>query len=349
MAQLHDIDRALADLDTGVSRLGERLLALELDSDRKLLDGAKLEGATAKRWSAVAGDLLAAWGSHAELTATLERADELRGARSRLSSTRLAELAQLLDGRSRLLRSALQAAEEAGAVVADAGAVWATLTPRIAAAGDAIEGGGLAGPRAAYERLSADLAADPLSVDSAQVDALEQAVEDARREVADLADLRQEAGERIAVARALMDSVEAAQRDGEKAHQLVLAKIADPSVPAPRRVLSDLAAQLHEIESLVERALWTEARDALAGWTRDAATELEHALAVAAANRAPVERRDQLRGLLKAYHGKARTLRLLEDRDVAELFDRAKHELYTAPTNLGAATELVTRYQEALR
>ena len=108
MAELEDIDRALADLRTGADRLGELLLELELDGDRKLLDAAPLEGATATRWSAVAGDLLAAWESHAQLTATLERAGELRGSRPRLRAERLAELEALLDGRAELVRSALR-------------------------------------------------------------------------------------------------------------------------------------------------------------------------------------------------------------------------------------------------
>jgi hypothetical protein len=334
MAELADIDRIRARAD----QVGELLLELELDGDRKLLDGGQLKGATASRWSAV--DLLGAWESHARVTAALERAGGLR---------RRDALQELLDGQSHLLEPALQTAQEASAIVRAAGAVWATLTPRLAAAGDAIEAGGLDRPRAAYERLSANLAADPLSIEPAQVDALEQAVEDARRELADLAGLRAEAAARVTAARALMGRVEGAQRDGETAHRLVLAKIAHPAVPVPRRALSDLAARLREIESLVERAEWTRVRDALAGWTGDATAELERALGIATANRAPIERRNHLRGLLKAYQGKARSRRLLEDCEIGELFRRAEHELYTAPTDLGAATELITRYQEVLR
>ena len=338
MTALEDIDHAFAELQADIDRLGELLLELELDGDRKLLDDAPLEGATARRWSAV--DLLAAWDSHAQLTAALERARELRGSRPR--AERRAELERLLHEQSGLLRPALRTAEEAGAIVAQAGAAWLALTPRIAAAADAIQAGGLDGLRAECERLSAELAADPLSVEQAQVDALEHAV-------ADLAALREETGARIAAARALMDSVEAAQRDGEAAHELVLAKIANPSVPAPRRVLADLADGLRDVEALVERARWLEARDALADWTGSANAELQRALAIAAANRAPIERRNQLRGLLKAYQGKARTRRALEEREIVALFEGAQHELYTAPTDLGVATALITRYQEALR
>ncbi len=59
--------------------------------------------------------------------------------------------------------------------------------------------------------------------------------------------------------------------------------------------------------------------------------------------------RNQLRGLLKAYQGKARSLRALEDDAIVALFEGARHELYTAPTDLGVASELISRYQEALR
>jgi hypothetical protein len=340
MAELEDIDRALAQLHTEADRLGGLLLELELDGDRKLLDATTLQGTTATRWSAV--DLLAAWESHAELTATLERADELRGSRPRVRPDRRAELEELLDGRSEPVRSALQAAEEASAIVGAAGAAWGALTPRIAAASDAIEAGRLGGLRAECKRLGAELAADPLSVDPARVDALEQAV-------AELAGLREDAATKIAAARELLDRLEDAQRDGEAAHELVLAKIANPSVPSPRRVLSELADGLREIESLVEHARWAEARDALARWSAAATAELDRALAIAAANRAPIERRNQLRGLLKAYQGKARSLRALEDDGIVALFEGARHELYTAPTDLGVASELITRYQEALR
>ena len=336
MTGLEDIDRTLAQLHAGADRLGGLLLELELDDDRKLLDVTTLKGATATRWSGV--DLLGAWESHAQLTATLERAGELRGSRPRLRAERRAELEELLDGRSQQLRSALQAADEASEIVAAAGAAWRALTPRLAALG----AGDLHGLRAECDRLGADLGADPLSVGAARVDALEQAIEE-------LAGLREDAATRLAAARALLDGLEAAQREGEAAHELVLSKIANPSVPSPRRVLSELADGLREIESFVERARWAEARDALAAWNGEATAELERARTIAAANRAPIEQRNQLRGLLKAYQGKARSLRALEDDATVALFEDARHELYTAPTDLGVATELISRYQDALR
>jgi hypothetical protein len=67
-----------------------------------------------------------------------------------------------------------------------------------------------------------------------------------------------------------------------------------------------------------------------------------------AANRAPVEARDQFRALLEAYQVKAKRLGRLEDPDMAELWASAHQALYTAPTDLAVAARLVRSYQEAL-
>ena len=66
------------------------------------------------------------------------------------------------------------------------------------------------------------------------------------------------------------------------------------------------------------------------------------------ANRAPLESRNQLRALLDAYQVKAARLGVVEDSRVAAIYDQAKTELYTAPTDLASAGELVRRYQQAI-
>jgi hypothetical protein len=348
MTTLADIDRSLAALRTGTDELGERLLELELDGDRGLLDAAQLTGATATRWSAAAANLLTGWQSHAQLTAILERADGLRGSRRRVRPDRLVELGELLDGPGELLVATAAAVDEAAAVVREAGAAWEAFTPQLAAAGAALAGAALDVPLVEHERLTAALAADPLSIDPGQIDALDRAIETAEGELAEIAGLREEGRARLAAARALLDQVEEAQRVGETAHQAALAKIANASVPAPRRALSQLDAGLRGVDALIQQEAWLQARDALARWTGDAKAELGEALAIVAANRAPVERRNQLRGLLSAYQAKARGIHALEDPEVADLFDRAEGALYRVPVDLDAAAELVGRYQRAL-
>ena len=307
MAELEDIDRALADLHTGADRLGGLLLELELDGDRKLLDATTLKGATATRWSAV--DLLGACGVARAADGDRSRARTSCADRCPPGCPRASAAAEPSSarwstgpGRSSCARRCRPRKRRARS--------W----PRPARRGERSRRGidppsmpgRLHGWASECEQLVADLAADPLSVDPARVDALEQAIEE-------LAGLREAAATRLAAARALLDSLEAAQRDGEAAHELVLVKIANPSIPSPRRVLSELAAGLREIESLVEHARWTEARDALAGWSGDATAELERALAIAAANLAPIECATSCAAAWRPIGPRRARLRLLED------------------------------------
>jgi hypothetical protein len=70
-----------------------------------------------------------------------------------------------------------------------------------------------------------------------------------------------------------------------------------------------------------------------------------------AANRAPLDRRDELRGRLGAYRAKASRLGFaaITHPQVSDLADNAHSELFTAPVNLDRADELVERLGRALR
>jgi hypothetical protein len=348
MTELVDIDRSLDELRKGIDELGNVLLELELDGDRQLLDGATLTGATAERWSAAAADLLGAWQTRAEIDAALQQASALRGSRRRLSADRLAELEGLLNGRPAELAAVVAAVTRAAAVVRAAGAAWVAMTPRLTAAGVALQAAGVEAPIAEYERLTAMLATDPLSLDESAVDALGRTIEAAQQQFAEIDRMREEGGARLAAARALMDQIEEAQRDGETAHAAVLEKIVNPAVPAPRRSLSELDTELRGVERLLDQQDWRAARDALWQWTTDATHELERALVVAAEIRAPLERRKQLRGLLEGYQAKAGATHALETPAIEALFEQAHDALYGGPTDLERAAERVARYGRAI-
>jgi hypothetical protein len=102
------------------------------------------------------------------------------------------------------------------------------------------------------------------------------------------------------------------------------------------------------VRELGRRCAWREADAALDAWVARVGALIEDADRVAAQNRAPIEARNQLRGLLSAYEGKAKHLRLIEDPTLAAMFRAARDCLYTAPTDLVLAAELVQRYQRAL-
>jgi hypothetical protein len=109
-----------------------------------------------------------------------------------------------------------------------------------------------------------------------------------------------------------------------------------------------LERELEAIKLAAAGGAWRSARTDLARWHDDAQARLDQAEATLAALRAPVQARDQFRALLDAYAVKARRLGRVEDPALAATFDQARAELYTAPTDLARAAELIRRYQLAL-
>src|SRR5262249_23631584 len=75
-------------------------------------------------------------------------------------------------------------------------------------------------------------------------------------------------------------------------------------------------------------------------------TLLTEARRIADESRVPIRARNELRGRLDAYRAKAQQIGRLEDTDATRAYDRAHRVLYTAPTDLVTASELVERYQD---
>ncbi len=93
---------------------------------------------------------------------------------------------------------------------------------------------------------------------------------------------------------------------------------------------------------------WRAAASALVQWTtrcREAKSRADQALV---ANRAPMAVRNELRGRLDAYQAKAYRTGRLEDPAAAALHARAHTVLFTAPTNLDEAEQLVRHYQQVV-
>jgi hypothetical protein len=117
---------------------------------------------------------------------------------------------------------------------------------------------------------------------------------------------------------------------------------------APVADIGALEAGLAEIAVLTDAGAWREARVVLEAWMIDARSALAEARRTLRARRAPIEARNQLRGLLDAYQVKASRLGLIENPDLVEIFAHARQELYTAPTDLPLVRDLVRRCQVAL-
>jgi hypothetical protein len=352
------LDDQLRRLTADVERAGEALVELELDPTRELLDGARLTGTTAARWGEASAAVRAAWELREELEGRLERLEELRRERGR-GRTELAEAlgAVPADPVARIVDAVDQARDVLNAVAA----AWDPLVPRLTTAsatlracGELLEGHGiapgprLAGARAELARVTDATARDPLGASPAAVDDAEASVAAVRAEAERLRDLCARADARLEEAAALLDAARRADADARAAHALARAKIAGAELPAPPAPPPGLDARLERAAGLVRAGAWREADEALEAWTAEARRARDEAQVVAAANRAPIALRDELRGRLDAYRAKSRGLRRLEDPALTSLHERAHRALHTAPTDLAGAEALVRRYQESL-
>jgi len=193
---------------------------------------------------------------------------------------------------------------------------------------------------------------DPLSVNLA---ALDQAVERARGRVEDAIATRHELSQRLATARALLDDVSRLVPKGQRALDETTRKIA--AAPGLLRPLEwdaintgphGLTPWLERLENLAHHGQWQPLAQGLRGWENVAAGWRRNAEAIVAANVAPIEQRNELRGLLDAYASKATASRTFEHPEVAHLYQQASDALSSAPCSLDEATALVQRYGQAV-
>jgi hypothetical protein len=370
-----DVDRRLRRVSRDVTDSAEALLELELDPTRELLEKSTLAGVTASAWATTSSALTRAWEAQALLEEHLGRVRELRGSRSRLGRERLFELEELLDGpalaavgepRARcsadeLLARSSASVRQARELIATVASAWDALVPRLGTANatlhacaDLLDELGappsaeLAAARGELARLTDAVAKDPAAATPEPVAALEVAVADVRAGVERLRDFRADAEGRFDAARGLLGEARRAEEDAREAHRAAVAKIAAVQVPSPMALPADLAGELDHAVTLARSGEWHEAGAALERWQVRATGARDEARRVAAANRAPIALRDELRGRLGAYQAKAQRLRLLEDPALAALHARAHRILHTAPTDLDEAADLVRRYQEDL-
>jgi hypothetical protein len=383
--KLGDCDNELDRLRAASERVASNLVELEIDSSRQLLEASTLSGESAQGWSAASAALTDLWEWRGALEGFLTRAQDLRRSRRAdelrafltgpsielgHSQVPLAER-DLLGSPERavrctpdeLLARMSRAFDEVKTVVARFGEAWETLTPRLTDARAGLdrtqtlaatvgESGradlqDAAGKTAA---LAARVGTDPLSVSPDDVGRLIASLQTIERDLEATAALRRDLDARLADARTRLTRLRTVLEECRIAHQELVVKIAAPSAqePSPPAAEEGMAGELDQIASLAGSGAWREARRRLDAWTERVGAALDDGERALGANRAPVEARNQLRALLEAYQVKASRLGAIEDPEVERTFAQAHNALYTAPTDLAAAAQLVRRYQERL-
>jgi hypothetical protein len=109
-----------------------------------------------------------------------------------------------------------------------------------------------------------------------------------------------------------------------------------------------LAGRLAALAELRAGGRWGRLAAELDAAEQDAAAAASDCRAAERAALAPLDRRNELRGLLDAYRAKAARLGTVENAGLEELYGRARGLLWTAPCDTGAAAAAVSGYQQAV-
>ncbi len=370
-------------LHRAAERISASLVELELDSSRKLLEASMLEGESAARWAMASDAMTELWRQRGLLEELLARADEaerckhgeelrklLTGPSIELSSADVPLAERTLLGTVRsvercsaddLIVAMSTTFDEVKAVLTAFSAAWDWLLPGMETARRLMSectqrADGLGDTRRLeletvgqrVRQLGAAVMSDPLSLTRNEVDAAIGALRSICDDLEEIGALRERFDVLILEARELLERLSAAEREAQVAHEESARKIAYPPVPPVPSVPPGLGAELTAIVEMGERGAWSDAHRELGDWNARTRALLDDVVKSREANRAPVVARDQFRALLEAYQVKAKRLGLLEEAEMADLWARAHDALYTAPTDLAIAAQLVRRYQELL-
>lgn len=128
-------------------------------------------------------------------------------------------------------------------------------------------------------------------------------------------------------------------------------KVLDHSIllpPLSEEQIEALRQWLHKLETKLAEGLVNPIMVGLDNWTIKAREYIASEQQAYAVNNAPLQTRRELRGRLDALQAKALARRLIEDSTLTEIALQAKQLLYTRPTPLNQAAELISQYEKRL-
>ncbi|WP_063763349.1 hypothetical protein [Streptomyces sp. NRRL WC-3742] len=186
-------------------------------------------------------------------------------------------------------------------------------------------------------------------VDTERFDHAGRALDGVRMELEDVLRLRDDAEERLQGVGDLLQRADATLAEARRARGEVLAKIASSDVPAVPGPASALRERIVTALELRQSGQWGRLAPMLDALEDAAAKELERARQSLTEVTQPLAVRAELRGRLDAYKAMAARLRVAEDPEVIERYEKARWLLWSAPCDLRAAAAAVARFQQSLR
>jgi hypothetical protein len=383
MTYAFDPATKLNELNAACERISANLVDLEIDASRQLLDASTLEGRSAARWGEASAALTELWREHGLLQELLRAADELRGGRHAreladllggpsiglaIADVPIAERGLLgtpeVEERctpDELLVRMSAAFDGVRAAISEIVSAWDLLLPKLEAArrsaADAArltseleepDPAGLADAVKRLDELAATATADPLSASVAEIEGVSSLLRTVVSELEAARELQRGFERRMLEAREQLGALETALAECASARAELARKIANVAAAPDPGPHSALRPDLDAIGAMAGRRQWREAARSLDAWSARVDSLTADTVRARAADRAPIEARNQFRALLEAYRVKAHRLGKGEDVRVAAIFEQAQDVLYRAPTDLAQAAQLLRAYQQAL-
>ncbi|MGA4861826.1 hypothetical protein ACPB9J_04200 [Streptomyces lavendulocolor] len=181
--------------------------------------------------------------------------------------------------------------------------------------------------------------------DTDRYDRAARALEDVRREIEAVLQVRQDSEARLLRLRDVLSRADRTLAEARAARGEVLAKIAASEVPVVSGPPTALQERLATAAEYRRHAQWHRLSPLLEALEREAEDELLRAREQLTAVTAPLAVRAELRGRLDAYKAKVARHGMAEDPLLVERYDVARRMLWSAPCDLRVAEQAVLRYQ----
>ena len=159
---------------------------------------------------------------------------------------------------------------------------------------------------------------------------------------------RAEFDDRLAGIEDVIVLIARAEAEAAAVRAQVLEKIAAPKLPPASAAAAHLRTKVADLRRERSGQSWTLLGRNLSALEKNSRVILENAQKRVAQVRAPLDRRDELRGLLDAYRARAARYGVAETPRLAAAHRAARDLLWSAPCDLAAAEYAVRGYQAAV-
>ncbi len=202
-----------------------------------------------------------------------------------------------------------------------------------------------------FTNLQSQIDQDPLGINLTFTQDLTPLINHSRRELATLNHQYQQLQADFATASQYLQQLNQLNQDLIEASTESQAKISHslPMLsPLPAEELAELERWLERLVTKFAAGIIPPVQVGLTNWLNKVQAYMIYARSVLAANQLPLDTRQELRGRLDALIAKALAKGKAEDPILTDLAVRARQVLYTSPTDLNLAINLVKSYEQGL-